>query len=268
MDCIGEVRIFSALDANPRNLEIEIEDWEIDKTTLTSHHGLYNILCMSFSQNNARSTFRWGIDITLSTIEWKLCTPLPGWYCYVFEIGQIALEPLTESSASTFESLLIAKTKIGLLIWGRNRLLMRVRPSCQAQCLDKSTPSDLRPAVSYDCRYSRVALQPLQGHMTVCTKLWRHGHTAEQQGRKILALSIWMAEQDGNQRSRNTPDWTGITSVICITETQNRCTIDSDSCDRPFGSLSVQKPVKGPEKTIHYCTRSLNKAGTSLGHNA
>lgn len=67
---MGEERIFTTLDANSGYWQIEITEKDKNKTSVTSHHGLYRFVIMPFGLKNALGTFQRVIDVILSTVKW------------------------------------------------------------------------------------------------------------------------------------------------------------------------------------------------------
>ena len=71
IDSLGEATIFSTLDCNSGYWQIEIDDRDKDKTTFTSHSGLFRFLRMPFGLRNAPATFQRAVDIILSKVKWQ-----------------------------------------------------------------------------------------------------------------------------------------------------------------------------------------------------
>lgn len=57
IDSLRSAKIFSTLDANSGYWKIEIDPRDRDKTTFTSHHGLYRFVRMPLGLKNAPETF-------------------------------------------------------------------------------------------------------------------------------------------------------------------------------------------------------------------
>jgi hypothetical protein len=73
IDALGDAKIFTTLDCNSGYWQIPVRPEDREKTTLTSHEGLYWFLRMPFCLRNAPATFQRFVDITLSGITWKTC---------------------------------------------------------------------------------------------------------------------------------------------------------------------------------------------------
>jgi transposase InsO family protein len=73
IDSLGDARVFSTLDCNSGYWQIPVRPEDREKTTFTSHDGLYWFLRMPFGLRNAPATFQRFVDITLSGLTWKSC---------------------------------------------------------------------------------------------------------------------------------------------------------------------------------------------------
>jgi Reverse transcriptase (RNA-dependent DNA polymerase) len=73
IDALGDAKIFTTLDCNSGYWQIPVRPEDREKTTFTSHEGLYWFLRMPFCLRNAPATFQRFVDITLSGITWKTC---------------------------------------------------------------------------------------------------------------------------------------------------------------------------------------------------
>jgi Reverse transcriptase (RNA-dependent DNA polymerase) len=73
INSLGEAKIFTTLDCNSGYLQIPVRPKDREKTTLTSHEGLYWFLRMPFGLRNAPATFQRFVDITLSGLTWNTC---------------------------------------------------------------------------------------------------------------------------------------------------------------------------------------------------
>jgi hypothetical protein len=73
IDSLGEAVIFATLDCNSGYWQIPVHPADGEKTTFTSHFGIYQFLRLPFGLRNAPATFQRAIDIILSGIRWKTC---------------------------------------------------------------------------------------------------------------------------------------------------------------------------------------------------
>jgi hypothetical protein len=73
IDSLGDAVIFTSLDCNSGYCQIPVHPEDRDKTTLTSHYGIYRFLQLPFGLRNAAATFQRAIDIILSGVKWKTC---------------------------------------------------------------------------------------------------------------------------------------------------------------------------------------------------
>ena len=71
IDSLGEATIFTTLDCNDGYWQVPVADADKDKTTFTSHSGLYRFLRMPFGLKNAPATFQRAVDIILSRVKWQ-----------------------------------------------------------------------------------------------------------------------------------------------------------------------------------------------------
>jgi Reverse transcriptase (RNA-dependent DNA polymerase) len=68
-----DATVFTTLDCNSRYWQIPVHPDDRDKTTFTSHYGIYLFLRLPFGLRNAPATFQRAIDIILSGVKWKTC---------------------------------------------------------------------------------------------------------------------------------------------------------------------------------------------------
>jgi Reverse transcriptase (RNA-dependent DNA polymerase) len=73
IDSLGDALVFTTLDCNSGYWKIPVHPGDRDKTTFTSHYGIYRFLRLPFGLRNAPATFQRAIDIILSGIKWKTC---------------------------------------------------------------------------------------------------------------------------------------------------------------------------------------------------
>jgi transposase InsO family protein len=73
IDSLGDATIFSTLDCNSGYWQIPVHPEDRDKTTFTSHEGLYRFLRMPFGLTNAPATFQRMVDMILAGLTWKSC---------------------------------------------------------------------------------------------------------------------------------------------------------------------------------------------------
>jgi hypothetical protein len=73
IDSLGDAGVFSTLDCNSGYWQIPLHPSDVEKTTFTSHEGLYWFLRMPFGLRNAPATFQRFVDITLTGLTWKVC---------------------------------------------------------------------------------------------------------------------------------------------------------------------------------------------------
>lgn len=68
-DSLSGARIFSTLNSSSGYLQIEMHDWDKEKTTFKSPLALYRFLVMLFGLSSASSTFHQALDIILSPVK-------------------------------------------------------------------------------------------------------------------------------------------------------------------------------------------------------
>lgn len=70
-DSLVDAAIFTTIDANSGYCEVEIDEADRDRTTFTSHHGLYRFIRMPFGLKNVQGTFQRAIDVIMSTEKFQ-----------------------------------------------------------------------------------------------------------------------------------------------------------------------------------------------------
>jgi Reverse transcriptase (RNA-dependent DNA polymerase)/RNase H-like domain found in reverse transcriptase len=73
IDSLGDSRLFSMLDCNSGYWQIPVSLPDKEKTTFTSHEGLFQFLSMPFGLRNAPATFQRFVYITLAGLTSKVC---------------------------------------------------------------------------------------------------------------------------------------------------------------------------------------------------
>jgi Reverse transcriptase (RNA-dependent DNA polymerase) len=72
IDSLGDARVFCKIDCNS-GYWIPVSPQDKEKTTFTSHEGLFQFLRMPLGLRNALATFQRFVDITLAGLTWKVC---------------------------------------------------------------------------------------------------------------------------------------------------------------------------------------------------
>jgi len=70
LDSLGDATVFSTLDCNAGYWQIPVAAEDRDKTTFTSHTGLFRFLRLPFGMVNAPASFQRALDIILSGLRW------------------------------------------------------------------------------------------------------------------------------------------------------------------------------------------------------
>jgi RNase H-like domain found in reverse transcriptase/Reverse transcriptase (RNA-dependent DNA polymerase) len=73
IDSLAEAVVFTTLDCNSGYWQIPVHPEDRDKTTFTSHYGIYRFLRLPFGLRNSPATFQRAIYIILSGVKWKTC---------------------------------------------------------------------------------------------------------------------------------------------------------------------------------------------------
>jgi len=71
LDSIGDATVFSTLDCNAGYWQIAVAAEDRDKTTFTSHTGLFRFIQLPFGRVNAPASFQRALDIILSGLRWQ-----------------------------------------------------------------------------------------------------------------------------------------------------------------------------------------------------
>jgi Reverse transcriptase (RNA-dependent DNA polymerase) len=73
IDYLGDSAVFTTLDCNSGYWQIPVHPRDRDKTTFTSHYGLYQFRRLSFGFRNDPATVQRKIDVILSGVKWRTC---------------------------------------------------------------------------------------------------------------------------------------------------------------------------------------------------
>lgn len=84
IDAIGDVWVFSTLDASSGHLQVEVDEADCDEMAFASPHGLYCFFHMLMGLKNASGTLHYVMDIILATVKWQFAlatwTKLPSFW--------------------------------------------------------------------------------------------------------------------------------------------------------------------------------------------
>jgi len=73
LESLGDAPVFSTLDWNPGYWQIPVAAEDRDKTTFTSHTGLFQFFRLPFGLVNTPASFQRALDIILSGLRWRKC---------------------------------------------------------------------------------------------------------------------------------------------------------------------------------------------------
>lgn len=71
IDFLGEEKLFSTLDANSGNWQIEMDKKGVDKMGFLTHNGWSEYTKMRFGSKTAPETFQQAMDVILATEKWQ-----------------------------------------------------------------------------------------------------------------------------------------------------------------------------------------------------
>jgi len=73
LDSLGQARVFTSLDCTAGYWQVPQHPADREKTSFTTHAGIYHWLSMPFGLINAPATFKRALDHILSGLKWQLC---------------------------------------------------------------------------------------------------------------------------------------------------------------------------------------------------
>lgn len=68
IDSLGKAALFSTMDANSGNRQVEVGETHLDKTEIASYRELYRFVQIFFRLKNAKGTFQRAMDVILSRV--------------------------------------------------------------------------------------------------------------------------------------------------------------------------------------------------------
>jgi len=260
IDSLGDANIFTTLDANCGYWQIEIADQDKDKTTFTSHHGLYRFVRMPFGLRNAPSTFQRVIDIILSTVKWQ--------YALVY------LDDVIIYSRSAEEHMTHVATVLRMLMEAGVTLKLR-KCSLFADKVDY-LGHVIRPGKLEVSEHTTDAVRDVKEPTTVtgirsflglCNVFRRF---VPNFARIAAPLNAKLRKgepvsfgpfNDKEQEAFDTLKMRLISPpVIALPRGTGKYTVDTDACDRQVGCVLLQEQLTGPDRPIGYWSRSLTSA--------
>lgn len=69
---LGDAKIFSTFDASSGYCQVEIVEWDCDKSAFTSHHGLSCFTKMPSRLKSSLVPFQRAMDVLLSKVKWQI----------------------------------------------------------------------------------------------------------------------------------------------------------------------------------------------------
>jgi len=73
LDFLEDAQVFTSLDCTAGSWQVLLRKEDQEKTTFTTHSGVYHWLSMPFCLTNGPATFQRALDITLSGLKWQIC---------------------------------------------------------------------------------------------------------------------------------------------------------------------------------------------------
>lgn len=109
IDMLGDATIFSILDANSRNWQVEISKEDRDKTAFTSNWGLFRFSCILFRLKNALGMFQQAMDVRLTKVKWQFAfVYLDGMVIFsckfIHYLGHVICPGLFQASTRTIDA--------------------------------------------------------------------------------------------------------------------------------------------------------------------
>jgi len=73
LDSLRDANVFTSLDCTAGYWRVPLRPSDREKTSFTTHAGIYHWLSMPFGLTNAPATFQRALDIILSGRKWQRC---------------------------------------------------------------------------------------------------------------------------------------------------------------------------------------------------
>jgi RNase H-like domain found in reverse transcriptase/Reverse transcriptase (RNA-dependent DNA polymerase) len=253
-------RFFTTLDCKSSYWKIPVRPEDREKTTFTSHEGLYWFLRMPFGLRNAPATFQRFVDITLSGLTWKSCL------VYLDDI--IVFSKTPAEHMAHVDAVLLRLYRSGLTLNLKKCHLLKdtvdylghvIRPG-QHSVAEKNTVALIdmtQPTTQTELRsflgLCNVYRRFVKGFAKIAVPrniLLRKGETPQ--------LSPLSPEQvfafDTLRASLLHPP------VLALPRIEGAFNLDTDASDHQLGCCILQEQPDGTQKPIGYWSRGLTSA--------
>jgi hypothetical protein len=263
IDSLGDATIFSTLDCNGGYWQIPVLPEDRDKTSFTSHEGLYRFTRMPFGLTNAPATFQRMVEMVLAGLTWKsflvylgdIIVFYPSFEAHMLHLDGV-LERLYRAGLSLkLEKCYFCKDTVSYLehvirpgklaVAEKNTLSLRtVQPP--------STQSELRSFLGL-CNVYRRFVPGFAKIASPLNALLRKGESPQLGPFNKDQLEAFMTLKE---RLINPP-------ILSLPRSQGQYTLDTDASQDQIGCCLFEEQGEKKLKPIGYWSRSLTKAERS-----
>ena len=260
IDSLGEATVFTTLDCNSGYWQIEMDERDRDKTTFTSHAGLYRFMRMPFGLKNAPATFQRAVDIILSRVKWQ---------CALVYIDDVIVYSRTiEEHFSHVREVLTLLRQSGITLKLRKCAFFEssveylghvIRPgrlevaNANIESIKKAkiptTQTELRSFIGM-CNVYRRFVPNFARIAAPLNKRLKKGEPTQ--------LGPLSEEELESYETLKTNLVTA--PILALPREGYRFTLDTDACDYQVGCVLLQEQPNGDKHPIGYWSRGLNSA--------
>ena len=259
IDSLGDATLFTTLDANSGYWQVEIDPADRDKTTFTSHFGLYRFLRMPFGLRNAPATFQRAMDVILASVRWQVALVYLDDVIIFSKSYRAHLEhvatvlSLLKSAGVTLK---LAKCHffsqevdyLGHVIFP-GKLAVSTK-TCEAveRFRPLRTTTDVRSFLGL-CNVFRRFMPNFARMSAPLNKKLEKGQPA-----KFDELNA--------EETKAFEDLKGLLiapPVLALPKAEGKYTVDTDACDLQVGCVLLQEQEDGTNRPVGYWSRTLTK---------
>ena len=259
IDSLGDATVFTTLDCNSGYWQVEVDEPDRDKTTFTSHMGLFRFIRMPFGLKNAPATFQRAVDIVLSRVKWQ--------YALVYLDDVIVYSKTLREHFSHMRTILSLLQDAGVSLKlpkchffqaSVDYLGHVIRPgklevstrTCDA--IKQAKPPTTQTGIRSFIGLCNVFRRFVPNFARIATPLNRKLEKGQPFNFETLTDAEYAAFEELKRRLVSPP-------ILALPKRDGQYKLDTDACDTQVGSTLLQDQGGGEFHPVGYWSRALTK---------
>ena len=259
IDSLGDATVFTTLDCNSGYWQVEVDEPDRDKTTFTSHMGLFRFIRMPFGLKNAPATFQRAVDIVLSRVKWQ--------YALVYLDDVIIYSKTLREHFTHLRTILDLLQEAGVSLKlpkchffqaSVDYLGHVIRPgklevstrTCDA--IKRAKPPTTQTGIRSFIGLCNVFRRFVPNFARIATPLNRKLEKGQPFNFEVLTDPEYAAFEELKRRLVSPP-------ILALPKRDGQYKLDTDACDTQVGSTLLQDQGGGDFHPVGYWSRALTK---------